>query len=179
MRSPSKDTILKLALLCMGMLAVVTAHTLIGRLWQPKSVMAPMKVGLHVSMPDTMQSTWTSLLHNWRTSSQFTLASEVAFPATSYAIVLSVQLLMFLAQFSTRARCAVQEISLQSRLQPQNNESSWSTTCAAVLHDPVTKTNSYKVRHVYVETSDKLYRSPGAAYVRNLFPKSYVSKPHL
>ncbi len=51
MCSVSKDTILKLALLCMGMLAVVTAHTLIGRLWLPKSVVAPMKVRLDVSMP--------------------------------------------------------------------------------------------------------------------------------
>ena len=51
MRSLSRDTILKLVLLCVGTLAVVTAHTLIGRLWQPTRAMAPLKVRLHGTLP--------------------------------------------------------------------------------------------------------------------------------
>ena len=59
---------------------------------------------------------------------------------------------------------------MQSRVWPQNSSTAQLTRCAAVLHDPVTKTDLYKVQHVFVEGPSKLYRSPEAAEVRFIFP---------
>ena len=119
---------------------------------------------------------------NCITSLQVMLASEITSPGWPYVAILSLQRLIFLLQSVTMLMCVVQEISLQSRVGPQGYETSRHTTCAAVLHDPVTKTYSYKVQHVYVEASDKLYRSPGAAEVSNLFPRNpslRVDEPHV
>ena len=64
---------------------------------------------------------------------------------------------------------AMQGRSLPSILWPQTGGDAFNTSCSAVLHDRVTKTDSYKIQHVYVEGSDRLYRSPNAADVSDQF----------
>ena len=69
---------------------------------------------------------------------------------------------------------AMQEISLLPRSRPQTSSNALNTSCSAVLYDHVTKTDSFKIQHIYIEGSDRLYRSPGAAQVSDFFP--YMSK---
>ena len=65
----------------------------------------------------------------------------------------------------------MQEISLLSRPWPQSTSDAPNTSCAAVLYNHITHIDSYKIQHVYVVGSDRLYRSPVAAHVSDHLPE--------
>ena len=60
---------------------------------------------------------------------------------------------------------AMQGISLLRRPWLRFSSDAPNTSCASVLYDHITKTDSYKIQHVYVEGPDRLYRTPSAAHV--------------